>query len=903
MLVGRESESARLAELVEGARHGAAGSVVVLGEPGIGKSALVEHLVAHARETLVLHTQGLEVEAPLAFAALHRLLRPVMRLRERLPGPQSRALRVAFGEEEGHAVEPFLVAVATLSMLGNAAEEGTVLCVVDDAHWLDPASADALLFAARRLGADRVAMVFAARDGERSFRPDGIPQMVLAGLGRDAAQAMLELRLGEDRAEEVLARLIAETHGNPLGLLELPTELSADQIRGTSPLPPHLHLTARVEQTFLDRCAGLPEDVRLVLLLCAADDTGQRAVVRRAAALLEADEQALEAAVRSGLLTADADTVQVRHPLVRSALYQAATGEQRRRVHRALADALIGIGDPDREAWHRAAATDGPDPAVVAALEVAGARAERRGGYVAACAAYERAATLTTDEALGAALTFAAARNAWACGDAARSRTILSGAGPVTDPLLSSDIARLRGRIEVNTGSATDAHRIFVEAANAANGVDPLRGLEMAAAAAVLQTYGADSGSRLDLGRVHAPTSEDLPRTRCLGWLFAAMTSAARHDWAGAVVSLDAARGSGDLVEDPDVLANLANAALQLGDDEAPRHYYGLVLSRARESGAVMSVLYALHRLCFSQLLAGDWVGVRTSADEAQALAESIGQRALTAPPLAWLALLAAFQDGDEFDDLLRRLDDVVGRHPLGILTDPVHDLSRWARSTRAAANGDSAGALHHLGRIRLPVIARMAGLARIDAAVRAGEPDLVRAWVDGLADFAESTGRAWALATVAHGRAVTAAPDEADHLFRVALDHHTRADRPFDEARTRLAYGEWLRRAQHRVEARRHLRRALETFEDLRAAALAARASQELRASGETARKRDPSTLVKLTPMELKVAQLVSSGLSNKDVAAECWVSPRTVAFHLRNVFAKAGVTSRGELAQLELG
>ena len=196
-----------------------------------------------------------------------------------------------------------------------------------------------------------------------------------------------------------------------------------------------------------------------------------------------------------------------------------------------------------------------------------------------------------------------------------------------------------------------------------------------------------------------------------------------------------------------------------------------------------------------------------------------------------------------------------------------------------------------------------MAGLARIDAAVRAGEPDLVRAWVDELADLAESTGRAWALATLAHGRAVTAAPDEADDLFRLALDHHARAGRPVDEARTRLAYGEWLRRSQHRVEARQHLRRALDAFEDVRAVALAARASQELRASGETARKRDPSTLVKLTPMELKVAQLVSSGLSNKDVAAQCWVSPRTVAFHLRNVFAKAGVTSRGELAQLELG
>ena len=661
VLIGRESESARLTELVEGAWHGSAGSVVVLGEPGIGKSALLADLVAHAGGALVLRTQGLEVEAPLAFAALHRLLRPVMRLRDDLPAPQARALRVAFGEEEGPSVEPFLVAVATLSMLGAAAEESTVLCIVDDAHWLDAASADALLFAARRLGADRVAMVFAARDDERRFRPDGIPRLVLAGLGPDAAAALLDERLGEGLAEDVVVRLVAETRGNPLGLLELPAELSADQIRGASPLPSHLHLTTRVEQTFLDRCAGLPDDVRLVLLLCAADDTGQRAAVRRAAALLGADEQALETAVRSGLLTADSESVQVRHPLVRSALYQAATGEQRRRVHGALAEALVGMGDPDREAWHLAAATDGPDPTVVAALELAGARAERRGGYVAACAAYERAATLTTDEPQRAALTYAAARNAWACGDAARSRALLAEAGPVSDPLLRSDIARLRGRIEINTGSAADAHRIFVEAANAVSGVDPLRGLEMAAASAVMRTYGADSGSRLDLGRAPASTDQDLPRTRCLDGLLAAMTSAADESWTDAVVALDAALDGGDQVEDPDVLANLANAALQLGDDDAPRHYYGLALSRGRERGAVMSVLYALHRVCFSQLLAGDWMEVRTSADEADALATSIGQRALTAPPLAWLALLAALQDRDELDDLLRQLDDVVG--------------------------------------------------------------------------------------------------------------------------------------------------------------------------------------------------------------------------------------------------
>jgi DNA-binding CsgD family transcriptional regulator/tetratricopeptide (TPR) repeat protein len=747
--------------------------------------------------------------------------------------------------------------------------------------------------------------VFATRDdAARPFQPEGIPELVLSGLPTDAARALLDARVGATRTEGVTQRLLDESGGNPLALLELPMELSPAQLEGSSPLPTQLHLSARVEQVFLDRSRRLPAQVQSLLLLAAADDTGELALVRRAAAALGIGEGAFDAAVGSGLLVTAEDLVRVRHPLVRSAVFQAASGGERRRAHLALADALAGAGDPDRETWHRAAAADGPDPSLVDALALVGSRAERRGGHVSAASAYERAAALATEVTRRAELTFAAARNACACGHAVQAQALLSAAREAsTDPVLLCDIARLRGRIEVNIGSATDAHRIFVEAARTVHPVDPRRALEIGVAAAILRTYGADSGARLPSDDLLLDTSpDDTPRTRCLRQLLQAMTLTADGDWSRAVAALDVALRTGHEVDDPYVLENLGNAALQLGDDDAQQHFYTRALSLARDRGDVTAVVYALQRLCFGHLLAGDFAAVRRCAEEARSLGVSMRQRAATAPPLAWLTLLAALQGRDEYDDLLRELDDVVAAHPLGILTDPVHDLTRWARGVRAAAGGDTFGALHHLGRLRLPALIRMATVERIDAAVRAGEPDLARKWADELAGFAESTGRPWASASLAYGRAMTADPGEADGLFRAALAHHARAGRPFDEARTQLAYGEWPRRSQRRVDARRQLRDALETFGDLHAEALVSRATQELRASGETARKRDVSTLVKLTPMELKVAQLVSSGLSNKDVAAQCWVSPRTVAFHLRNVFAKAGVTSRGELARLEL-
>jgi len=905
VLHGRDLERAQLAALVDEACQGRASALVVHGEAGVGKSALLQDLVTGAGDARVLRTQGLESESPLAFAALHRLLRPVLRLLDRLPVPQARALRVAFGQEEGAAIEPFLVAVATLSILTEVAEESPVLCVVDDAHWLDVASADALLFTARRLQADRVALVFAARDGDvRTFSHDGVSSMLLGGLDVTAARALLAEREGDVLGEAVCERLLEQTGGNPLALVELPTVLTAAQLNGSAPMPSKLPLTAGVERLFLDRCRRLPEQVQTLLLIAAADDSGQLATVRRAAAVLGVDERALNEAEQSGLLLTDGDTVRVRHPLVRSAVYQAATGLERRNAHRALADALGEADDPDRQAWHRAAAADGPDEGVVAALERAAVRSERRGGYLAAAAAYERAAELTAGEQPRAARLFAAARNAWACGQTTRARALATAAREgADDRLLRADIDRLRGRIEVNVGSASDAHRIFTQAARVVAADDPTRALEMAVAASLLSIYGADSGMPLDATTILAEGAPgDAPRTRCLKQLLVSVTEASRENWAAAVASLRLALQAGADLSDPDVLGNLGNAALHLGDDEAHRRCFTVMLSGARESGAGMSVLYALPRLAFTQLVAGQWTAAGTSADEALALSLSAGQRPLTVAPLAWLTLLAALQGRPEYDALLTELDEVVAGHPLGVLADPVHDLTRWAKGSHAAHHGDTSAAFHHLSQLRLPAISRIAALDRIEAAVRVGDRDQAATWVEQLASFANDTQWQWALAAVDHGRALLAEAAQAPALFESSLAHHANGGRPYDRARTHLAYGEILRRSQRRVDARTHLRVALEIFEDLHAEPLIARATQELRASGETARKRDPSTQLKLTPMELQVAQLVSQGMSNKEVAAQCWISPRTVAFHLRNCFTKTGVTSRGELAQLEL-
>jgi DNA-binding CsgD family transcriptional regulator len=751
-------------------------------------------------------------------------------------------------------------------------------------------------------------MVFAARytSGDvAAFTPQGLPVLELGGLDEAAARRLLVQRRGQPLPGEVADRLVRDSGGNPLALLELPTALSHDQWSGTAPLPQKLTLTEGVERAFLDRCRRLSAEAQTLLLVAAADDTGRADTVRGAASRLGVRAGAWEESERSGLLTVTGDLAQVRHPLVRSAVYQSATSFERRRTHQALADALRAV-DADRATWHRAAAVDAPDRDVADALDEVAARAEQRGGYGAAADAFERAAALTVDEPARAARLFAAARTAWASGQAVRARAVAASARQLaSDRLLVADIDRLRARIEVNVGSAGDAHRIFTVAARAVADLDPGRALEMATAAALTRTYGGDSGASLTgdvQARLLTATGPATPRTRCLRLLLESLTASAGGAWAPAVAKLELALRAGREVDDLDVLGNLGNTALNLGDDEAMRFCYATMVAGARETGAGMVVIYGLERLAFAQLVAGRWAALRSSVEEALTLARSVGQTALTAAPLAWLTLLAALAGTGDYDDHLAGLDAVQASHPLGVLTDPVHDLTRWAKGTRAAAGGDTAAALHHLAAMRLPALHRMAAVDRIGAAVRAGELTQALAWVDELAPFAAATGRRWALAAVDFGRALTSDSDEAAaEAFEGALGHYRHASRPYDQARTGLAYGEFLRRTNRRVDARTQLRPALEIFTDLGAQPLVARAGEELRASGETARKRDPSTLLQLTPTERRIALLVSTGLSNKDVAAQCWISPRTVAFHLRNVFTKAGVSSRGELARLD--
>ena len=912
MLYGRDAERERLAALLAEAREGRAGTLLLHGEPGVGKSALLDDFVAHAEDDVrVLRTQGVESEAPLPFAALHRLLRPVLELIDRLPGPQARALRAAFGEEDEAAVQPFPVALATLSILTEAAEDALVLCVIDDAQWLDQATADALLVASRRLGADPVAVVFAARDGEgRTFAADGVPSVALAPLTGDAARELLTASTTQPMPYEVADLLVTQAAGNPLALVELPTTLSDDQLTGAAPMPTQMQLSAGMERVFLDRCRRLPEQVQALLLIAAADDSGSVATLLKAAATLGVELDALDAAERSGLLVVDGEGVAVRHPLVRSAIYQAATTRERREAHRALADALDPGDDPDRYAWHRAAAVDSPDEAVVDGLDAAGARAERRGGYASAASAYERAAALTAGVQPRAVRLYAAARNAWAAGQTSQARTLAAAArADADDRPLRADIDRLRGRIEVNVGSAVDAHHIFSAAARAVSDDDATRALELAVAAALLSTYGSDSGTSVDVTMLaERAIVGDTARTRCLGHLLLALTDASAAAWAPGLASLGAAMDVGADIGDLDLLSHLGNAALHLGDEHAHQRCFTQMAAGARDAGNGMLVLYALPRLGFSQLTTGQWAALRSSSEETLSLSVSAGQRSLGAVPLGFLTLLAALEGrpAAEYDALLAELD-AASRQPLGVLADPVHDLMRWAQGTRAASDGDAQTALHHLGSLRLSTLGRLAAVDRIEAAVRAGALDQAADWVTELEPFAEGTSWPWALAVVDHGRALLAEPQDAPVLFDRALAHGADVDargnvRPYDRARIHLAYGEFLRRSQRRVDSRTHLRAALETFEDLRAEPLAARASQELRASGETARKRNPSTLLKLTPMERRVAELVSQGMTNKEIAAQCWVSHRTVAFHLRNIFAKAGVTSRGELAQLNL-
>jgi DNA-binding CsgD family transcriptional regulator len=903
VLQGRDVEQARVTALLDAARAGRGGALVLRGQPGVGKSVLLADVGDRVPDMTVLRTQGIESESPLAFAALQRLLRPVMSCSERLPAPQAQALRAAMGEAAGGDPDRFLVFLATLSVLAEAAEQRPVLALVDDAHWLDDASAAALQFVARRLENERVALLFASREGDvRQFDSGDLPRLEIGGVDPDAAGRLLAERAGVVVPAAVTEALVAGTGGNPLALAELADALPADQLTGAAPLPTRLPLTGGVERAFLDRYRRLPSSAQAVLLAAAADDSRRLTVVRAAAATLGADDEGWAAAERSALLRVRDAAVELRHPLVRSAVYGGVTSTERRRVHGALAAAMAGGVDADRRAWHLAAAVDEPDAEVVAELDRTAERAAARGGQEAASAAWERAAELSVALEERCRRLASAARAARLVGHTARAHALADNALAATqDPALRADLKGLLAQLEFHGGSVDRAYGMLLAAATEVARFDPRRAVELAMLAAALGAFGArwdTAVSPVDLvpHDHHGATARDL----CLYDLVHGLHAVAQADWRTATQHLRRAVDRSDALStdtDEDMLLNLGVAAWPLGDDEIALRLQDRLLAHAREQGAVIMIVHALTRRNLPELATGRWDAAGRGATEALALAGSSGQPVLAAWPAAVLAVLSAFRGSlGDLEEHAGTVDRLLAGHSLGVVTELVADLVRWARGVRDAHS--PTGGLPHWAAMRSATLRHLTAIDRVEAAVRAGRPDLAGAWVDEMSSYAEGSGAPWASAAAAHGRALLAEGATAENSFRRALEFHGSSARTPDRARTELALGSFLRRARRRVEARTHLRAALAVFEGLGAEAWAERARQELRASGETARRRDAEESPSLTPSERQVAALVSEGLSNRDIAGRLFVSPRTVDFHLRNVFSKLGVASRTELA-----
>ncbi|GAA2891676.1 helix-turn-helix transcriptional regulator [Nonomuraea rubra] len=983
MLHGRERECALIARLLDGARERRSAVLVVRGEAGIGKSALLGYAAARADGMRVLRGGGVESESELPYAAAHQLLRPVADRLAAIPAGQAAALRAAFGLGEPVEGDRFLVSVAVLSLLSEAAEERPLLCLVDDAHWLDGGSADALAFVARRLEAEGVVLLFAARDEEpgppsrtgtgpptaRALHPPagpplagtgvprplaGLPELRLGGLDAGAAQALLAERTSVSLAPEVAALLVTSTAGNPLGLLELPGSLSAEQLAGTRPLPERLPVGEVVEQVFLARVRRLGAPAQTLLLIAAAEDSGDVGLVLRAARTLALAPDALDEAEHAGLVRVDGGALTFRHPLVRSAVYRGATFLQRQAVEQALA-AVLADEDADRRAWHLAAAATGPDETVAGELEASAERATRRGGHASAASALHRAADLTGHPEPRARRLTLAAETAWLAGQPDRARTLLDEAATRTaEPRLRARGEHVRGAIEGLCGRPDLAYAMLVAGAelvsppnpaaatpasgaggpaDRAMGHDPSTGVapgrepgeapgpDPGEVAGVPSGREAAQAARMliEAGRL-AFTAADLPRLAEAGRRLAGLPPVEEAVTAGgklmiglaALLEGDAERAATLLREgralakdsaDPQSLTMAAGAAMFVGEDMTALDLFTTAAVRARTAGAVSALPLVLAPLGALQMWTGRFAAARATATEGLRLALDTRQDNIAAHHRAVLAWIAAVQGRAE--ECRTEADAALSR-AIGQRLGPPAGIASWALALLDLGEGRTGEAFDRLTALAdaapgegHPIVKIFAAADLVEVAVRADRPDRAATALDLLRRWAGPARSAWADALVSRCRGLV---ENADDHFTEALSSHAQAGRPFDTARTALLFGEALRRRRRRAESRRHLRAAREIFERLDAAPWAALARVELQATGETARKRDPSTSADLTPQESQIARMVSEGGTNREIAAYLFLSPRTVDYHLHKVFVKLGLSSRAELVRLAL-
>ncbi len=894
MLIGRDSECARLDELLDRARAGRSEALVVRGDAGIGKTALLDYAIDRSAGMTAVRALGVESEAELEFSALLELCWPLRHHLDEIPEHQADGMRAALGLGSGEAQDRFAVGAATLSLLAAAAEANPLFVVLDDAHWIDRSSQDALTFAIRRLKADRVAVLASAREGEqRTFDAPGVESMWLTGLSREAATTILR-----DIAPEVAERLFESAGGNPLALIELPSLLSAEQLAGRAPLDDPLPAGSSVERAFARRAEALPEDERRALLVAAVSSSSDLEPVVAATIALGLAPEALERLEDAGLLRLRHGALEFRHPLVRSAVYHAAAASERRAAHRALAD-VLGPSGAEARAWHLAGAALGPDEVAAEALAQAAEQARRRSGYAASAAAFERAARLSPDPRAGLERLAAAADAAWRAGrtDAAAALIAETLAG-VGDGPVRAEALRLQGAIEFFSGRAdraatalldavallehSDRSAAVAAAADAVNALIRVRepalavetarkaralaapdGGETDAEAAVALGYGLCFAGRFAEARPHLQRAVELVGATSADPLRAGRLSAAlgwlglhelAHDTLAETVRR--ARAAGAVGSLPHLLASSAWQALHASRWNEAQADAGEALDLADEIDQPVTATQALGVLTWVHALRGDEAQCRAYADETQRRAAAFGFRLYQLLVSHCLALL---------DLGLGRVDEAIGR---------LEDVARHA-DERA---------------LYIPGVSPQLELA--EAFVRVGRVADAEAILAAF-ERSELASAPLPAALAARCRGLLA---DGDH-FEQAIALHEAVQSPFALARTRLCHGERLRRAGRRVEAREQLRPALEAFERIGARPWAERARGELRATGETLRRRLPHEAEELTPQELQIALQVAEGKANKEVGAALFLSHKTVEFHLSRIYRKLDINSRAAL------
>jgi DNA-binding CsgD family transcriptional regulator len=901
VLQDRRNERDVLDRQLQRVGAGESSVLVVRGEAGVGKTALLEYVAERASGCRIVRVAGVESEMELAFAGLHQLCAPMLDGLDRLPGPQRDALRVAFGMQDGAAPDRFRVALAVLSLLAEAAEAEPLVCLVDDAQWLDRASAQTLAFVARRLLAERIAMVFAVREPSDVNEVTGLPEMVVGGLPDGDARSLLASAMPGRLDEHVRDQIVAETRGNPLALLELPRGLTPAELAGGFGLPDARPVASRVEETFLQRVRALPRETQRLLLVAAAEPVGDVSLLWRAAEQLGIRGSAGRPAEEAALIELGI-RVRFRHPLVRSAAYRAADFRDRQEVHRALAEATDPDTDPDRRAWHRAQAASGPDEAVADELERSADRAQARGGAAAAAAFLTRAAELTPDPAARGTRAVAAAQAKFDAGasDAALELLATAELAPL-DELQRARLERLRAEIAFARTRGRDAPALLLDAARRLEPLDAAMARETHLEATVAAMYagrlGGDPGVReaAEAARA-APAAPEPPPA--IDLLLDGLATRFTEGYAAGVPplrrALDAFRGvEGLTARDARWLWLACRLAQDLWDDELWYELATRGLRVARETGALRVLPIAATYRASLHVHAGAFGAASSLIEESDAIVQATGMA-----PLKYASLMLAAWRGNEAEGLelmeAGRIEATARGEGMGLA------VLEWATALLYNGHGRYAEALaaaqrgceqNDVGLFAWTLV------ELIEAGVRSGATDAASAALDRLSERTRASGTDWALGIEAGSRALLSDGPDAEPHHREAVDRLARSRGVVHLARARLLYGEWLRRENRRVDAREQLRAAYDDFSRIGAEAFAERARGELLATGETAPKRTVETRDVLTPQEAQIARMASDRQTNPEIGAKLFISPRTVEYHLRKVFTKLDISSRKEL------